>query len=128
MKTHIKHIFLATIAVLALSGGILTIAQSSTANAVSPFGACGGSSDSKVCEGKDDSLMPILENIINTLLFLVGIIAVIVIIVNGIRFVTSNGNSDQVASARNGVIYAVVGIVVAVMAYAIVRFVLARIA
>ncbi len=64
-----------------------------------------------------------IENITNLLLFLVGVIAVIAIVISGLRFVTANGNQDQVASARNGIIYAVVGIVVAMMAYAIVRFV-----
>ena len=79
--------------------------------------------------GRDNrtSLTKFIENVTNILLFLIGIIAVIVIVISGLRFVTSNGNSDQVASARNGVIYAVVGIVVAVMAYAIVRFVTSNI-
>lgn len=129
MKTNIKNISLAIIAVLTLSGAGVAASQPLSVSAVSPFSACGGS-DAAVCESnaRDDSLMKLMEAVINTLLFLVGIIAVIVIIVNGIRFVTSNGNSDQVTSARNGVIYAMVGIAVAVMAYAIVRFILARIA
>lgn len=73
------------------------------------------------------NLTTFIENITNILLFLIGIIAVIVIVISGLRFVTSNGNQDQVTSARNGIIYAVVGIVVAVMAYAIVRFVITNI-
>ena len=68
--------------------------------------------------------MKIVRNIINTLLFLVGVIAVIVIIVSGIRFVTANGNQDQVTSARNGIIYSCVGLAVSLMAYAIVYFII----
>lgn len=98
-----------------------------TAYALDPFKGCSGSS-STVCKGQDDSLMPILENIINTLLLLVGIIAVIVIIISGIRFITSDGDANKVASARNGVIYSVVGLAVAIMAYAIVRFVVNSVA
>lgn len=128
MKTYIKNTVLAAFAALAIVGVGTVFTQGTSVGAVDPFGACGGSSDATVCNAKDDNLMKLMNNIINTLLFLVGIIAVVVIIVNGIRFVTSNGNQDQVTSARNGIIYAVVGIVVAVMAYAIVRFILGRIA
>ncbi len=70
-----------------------------------------------------DNLGKDIKNITNLLLFLVGVIAVIAIVISGLRFVTANGNQDQVTSARNGVLYAVVGIVVALMAYAIVYFV-----
>lgn len=69
------------------------------------------------------SLPAFIENITNILLFLVGVIAVIAIVISGLRFVTANGNQDQISSARNGIIYAVIGIAVAIMAYAIVRFV-----
>ena len=72
--------------------------------------------------GRDD-LGKDLKNITNFLLFLVGTVAVIAIVISGLRFVTANGNQDQITSARNGVLYAVVGIVVALMAYAIVYFV-----
>lgn len=72
---------------------------------------------------KRDNLSKDIKNITNLLLFLVGVIAVIAIVISGLRFVTANGNQDQITSARNGVLYAVVGIVVALMAYAIVYFV-----
>lgn len=72
---------------------------------------------------KKDNLADDIKNITNLLLFLIGVIAVIAIVISGLRFVTANGNADQVKSAREGIIYAVVGIVVALMAYAIVYFV-----
>lgn len=122
----IKNNIVSLILILSLSLGIIAPFSSSQVSAVSPFGACGGSSSS-VCKGKDDDLMKLMRNIINTLLFLVGTIAVIVLIVNGIRFTTADGSADKIASARNGIIYSVVGIAVALMAYAIVYFVLGRI-
>jgi hypothetical protein len=64
-----------------------------------------------------------LQKIINILLFIIGIIAVIVIVISGIQYVTSGGNAEQASKAKNGIIFAVVGIIVAVMAYAIVGFV-----
>ena len=55
-------------------------------------------------------------------------VAVIFIVIAGLRFVTSNGDANTVSSAKNTIIYAVIGIVVAVMAYAIVNFILFNIA
>ena len=68
-----------------------------------------------------------LRNIINLLLYVAGIIAVVIIVIAGFRFVTSNGDSAQVSKAKNTIIYALVGLVVAIMAYAIVNFILENI-
>ena len=59
----------------------------------------------------------------NTLIFLVGAISVIVLIVGGLRYVLSAGNPAQVTSAKNTILYAIVGIVISVAAYAIVQFI-----
>jgi hypothetical protein len=56
----------------------------------------------------------------------VGVAAVIVIIVSGLRFVTSSGDPSAVASARQALIYAIVGLVVAAAAQAIVSLVLVK--
>lgn len=66
----------------------------------------------------------LLENVINLLLFIIGAIAVIMIIIGGIRYTTSAGDANQAKSARDTVLYSVVGLVIAIMAYAIVNFVL----
>ena len=65
-----------------------------------------------------------LKIIVNVLLFLLGSIAVIMIILGGIRYTTSNGDSSQITSAKNTILYAVIGLVIAILAYAIVNFVL----
>jgi hypothetical protein len=67
-----------------------------------------------------------VQRIINILTIIVGIIAVIMIIVNGIRFITSGGDSNAVNSARNGILYAIIGLVVVALAQVIVRFVINR--
>jgi multisubunit Na+/H+ antiporter MnhB subunit len=51
-------------------------------------------------------------------------IAVIMIVIGGIRYTTSNGDSSQVKSAKDTIMYAVIGLVVAILAYAIVNFIL----
>ncbi len=65
----------------------------------------------------------IFKTVINVLLFLIGAISVIMIIYGGIRYVTSGGDQGAVTSAKNTILYAVVGLVVAILAYAIVNFV-----
>jgi hypothetical protein len=65
-----------------------------------------------------------IKNIINILSVLIGAIAVVMIIVGGFRFVTSSGNAENTKSARQTIIYAVVGLVVVALAQIIVHFVL----
>lgn len=61
---------------------------------------------------------------INILSIVVGVIAVIMIIIGGLKYVTSNGDSNSISSAKNTIIYALIGIVVVALAQALVRFVL----
>jgi hypothetical protein len=78
--------------------------------------------------GTGQQLEPQIAQIINVLLFVIGAIAVIMIILGGIRYVLSNGDSAQITSAKNTVLYSVIGLVVALLAYAIVNFVVAQFA
>ena len=64
----------------------------------------------------------LVQNIINILLYAVAVISVIMIIIGGIRYTTSNGEASKVTSGKNTVMYAVIGLIVAIMAYAIVNF------
>ena len=65
---------------------------------------------------------------VNIMLFAVGILAVIMLIWGGIRYVLSGGDSGAVSSAKKTILYAVVGLIVAILAYAIVNFVITTIA
>jgi hypothetical protein len=69
------------------------------------------------------SLAGLFGQIANILIFLVGAISVIVLIIGGLRYVISAGNPAQVTGAKNTILYAIVGIVIAIAAYAIVQFV-----
>ena len=59
----------------------------------------------------------------NILIFVIGVIAVVMIIIGGIRYSTSGGDQAQITSAKNTILYAVVGLVVAFLAYGIASFV-----
>ena len=66
----------------------------------------------------------VFQTITNVLLFIIGAISVIMLIIGGIRYVVSGGDSSAVTSAKNTILYAIVGIIVALLAYALVNFVL----
>lgn len=69
----------------------------------------------------------ILTKVIQVIALLVGVIAVIMLIVSGIRLAASGGNDQSVKTARSGVIYALIGVAVAVAAQAIVTFVIGKV-
>jgi ABC-type Fe3+ transport system permease subunit len=75
-----------------------------------------------------DKVSNTLAAVINILSIVVGVVAVIMLIIGGIRYTTSGGDGSSTSSARNTIIYAIVGIVVAVMSQFIVKFVLGRVA
>lgn len=66
----------------------------------------------------------VFTNITNTILYIVGIIAIIMLIFGGIRYITSGGDKQKVTDAKNTILYAIVGLVIALLAFAIVNFVL----
>lgn len=70
----------------------------------------------------------IFSTIANTLIFLVGAIAVLFLIIGGLRYVVSNGEAKNVEAAKNTILYAIIGIVVAILAYAAVKFVITSLA
>ena len=65
----------------------------------------------------------VFKQVTNTILYIVGIIAVIMLIIGGIRYVISGGDSKKVTDAKNTILYAIIGLVIAFLAFAIVNFV-----
>ncbi len=72
----------------------------------------------------DKGVSDIFKTVINILSIIIGAVSVIMIIIGGIRYVVSGGDSAGVAGAKNTILYAVVGLVVALFAQVIVQFVL----
>ena len=68
----------------------------------------------------DDS---VFQTVTNVMLFLIGAISVVMLIYGGIRYTISQGDSTAVTNAKNTIMYAVIGIVIAILAFAIVNFV-----
>jgi type IV secretion system pilin len=94
------------------------------AQAVDVFGQCGANKNSSVCKSTGDDANKMIKIVINLILSVLGIISVIMIILGGIRYTTSGGDSAGIKTARDTIIYAIVGLVIAILAFAIVNFVL----
>jgi hypothetical protein len=80
--------------------------------------------DSVICKSQNDSIKTTVGAIVNTLIFLTGLAAVIVIIIGGLRYTTSAGNEKSIEEAKNMILYAVIGLVLAFSAYAIINWVI----
>ena len=76
----------------------------------------------KSIDGKDG----LIKTVVNILLWAVGILSVIMIIFSGFRYITSSGDASKTKSAQSTLIYSVVGLIVAIMAWAIVHMVIDR--
>lgn len=95
------------------------------AQAIDVIDCTGDASGSEFCKAADaDDANPLIQDIINLLLFLVGVASVIVIVIGGFQYVTSNGDSSKVTTAKNTVLYAVIGLIVAILATLIVNTIL----
>ncbi len=66
----------------------------------------------------------IFKTITNTFLYVIGAVSVLMLIYGGIRYTISGGDEKAVTAAKNTILYAIVGIIVALLAFAIVNFVL----
>jgi len=73
-----------------------------------------------------DQLQSLLGTVINLFSIVVGVLAVVMIIVGGLRYITSGGDSGKVGSAKTTIIYALVGLVIVAFAQLIVHYVLGQ--
>ena len=80
-------------------------------------------SDMSTAVNPDD----VVEKVVNIILFVLGVLAVIMIIFGGFRYVTSGGDSNKLTSAKNTILYSVIGLIVALFAYAIVNWVVKQV-
>lgn len=78
--------------------------------------------------GSDTDLMSLVTNILNAVFLVIGVIAVVVIIIGGVNYTTSQGDPSKVKKAKDTILYGIIGLIVSLLAYAIVNFVLTNIA
>jgi len=119
-----KKIITALVSLVAVIGFVAAVPQ--VALAQSPAEQIQGGVDDINPEDEGATLEDSIATIVNILLFLLGAVAVVMIVIGGIRFATSNGDQSAVTSAKNTILYSVIGLIIAILAYAIVNFVLTQ--
>jgi hypothetical protein len=119
-------LILASLAFVVLSATAILVPEAPVGAVNALEGACSASGDSTnpICNSTEDDATNLIEVLVNVLLFLIGTLSVIMLIWGGIRYTTSAGNATSVAAAKNTIMYAIIGLVVAFLAYAIVFWVL----
>ena len=112
------------VASLLIALGLVLVPVGGTAFAIDlfPSTTCDGQ-DCGVVKSGPSELSTQVQNIINMALYLIGGIAVIMIIVGGIRMATAQGDPGNVKAGRLAIIWSVVGVAVTILASAIVNFV-----
>lgn len=115
----------------------LTLATSGAALVAQPAGAqtpeqsacegSGGTWSGGACTHGTRTVTGTIRSVGNIIIFITGAISVLMIIIGGLRYTTSGGDQGSITSAKNTILYAIIGIIVSVMAYAIVNFVLSNV-
>ena len=112
------------LASLLLLGGV-THAQNATDAVCAGLGATVGGSGCSDPPGSS-TIDGTVENVVNILSLVVAAISVIMIIIGGMKYVTSQGESGAISGAKNTIIYALVGLIIVALSQILVQFVLAR--
>lgn len=68
----------------------------------------------------------LIRQVINIISLVVGVVAVVMVIYGGFKYITSGGEGGNVSSAKNTILYAIIGLVIVALAQVIVRFVLSK--
>lgn len=141
MIKTIKKIFTTMSLSLLLAVPVLAVASpiaSAQSNSINDGLSCGAnlnvsgvSSAGTSCPPLDDGTAgakvdSIIKLVINIFSLLVGVVAVIMIIIGGLKYITSGGDSGNVTGAKNTILYAIVGLVVVALAQIVVKFVLSK--
>lgn len=124
MMQRIKQTIMAFALVFGLG---LVFIPASNVGAVDALGdACAANPSSVLCKNKGDSAGDVVKTVVNVLLYVIGVISVLMIIIGGIMYVTSAGEAGRIKTAKDTILYAIIGLAVAFFAFAIVNWVLTQ--
>jgi len=125
LSTSKRFLALLAIPVFALSIASAVVPAAGAANNLS---ITGGANSAKGADQATElfGATGMFTVITNVLLFIIGAISVIMLVIGGIRYTVSAGDSSAVTAAKNTIMYAIVGIVVALLAFAVVNFVVTQ--
>jgi hypothetical protein len=125
MKSFLKHIAIFTASIVtAMSLSLAFAAPVGAQTSAAKQAVCGGvNTTGGTCNNNGSELSNVVKLVIRVLSTIAGVAAVIMLIVGGLKYITSGGDSSKVSSAKSTIIYALVGLVVVAIAQFAVRFV-----
>lgn len=115
-----KIVTITTALAFVMVGGFLL---SQVASAVGIYDACSTDPNNIVCANSSESVDPVIKTVIRYLLIISGIVSVVMVIIGGLKYSTSNGDSSKLSSAKNTILYAIIGVIISALAYGIVDYV-----
>lgn len=101
-------------------------ASALTANQQTVCDSIGSGTDCGTSSTGGSDVNKVITTVINLFSAIVGVIAVVMIVMSGFKYITSGGDSAKLTSAKNTLVYALVGLVIVVLSQAIVKFVLTK--
>jgi cytochrome bd-type quinol oxidase subunit 2 len=139
MIKKLKSTLMAASVLFAVAVPMLAPAAASAADAADPTtvqqGLCAGANlnaTDTTCDPTNDTaatdkINGLIKLVINMFSLVVGVVSVIMIIVGGLMYITSAGDSGKVQTAKNTILYAIIGLVIVALSQFIVRFVLTKV-
>lgn len=127
MKQTFKGLVASAALFVSLLGPLTPLASADTVDVFKNNPGCASGSGAAVCGGTGDGLFSVVRTVISVMLIVGGVIAVIMIILGGIRYITSNGDANDVKAAKDTILYSVIGLVITAGAYMIVNYVVGKI-
>ena len=133
MIKKMKSFFLIAVASLTLGAPMLVPALGGVASATIKDSLCTGVNNATGTTGSGcgtagtsgtTDLSGIASKVVNIFSIIVGIVAVLMIIYGGFKYITSGGDSGNVSGAKNTLIYAIIGLIIVALAQIIVHFVI----
>ena len=125
MSKKLKNILISTLMVAVMVFGVSIIYQTGNteiAGAINSEITSGMNATSAGTSTPTDANV-VIKNVTNIMFFIIGAVSVIMLIYGGIRYTTSGGNANSVTAAKNTIMYSIVGLVIAILAFAVVQFV-----
>lgn len=125
----LKLLIVSLVATFGLAAPLAVVPMAYAAADV-PVAVCSGATNLSLdptggdCSAQDNTFNTLITKIVNIFSVIVGLIAVLMIIFGGFRYITSGGDSTKVNSAKNTILYAIIGLIIVALAQVIVKFVL----
>ena len=129
MSNKLKSILISTLMVAVMVFGVSIIYQTGNTEIAGAINSeiTSGMNATSAGTSTPTDVNVVIKNVTNIMFFIIGAVSVIMLIYGGIRYTTSGGNTNSVTAAKNTVIYSIVGLVISILAYAIVNFVVTNI-